>query len=44
MYRSVTQSKYPREEHTGALNRVEGILIGAAIFLAVFFIFGWFTA
>ena len=44
MYRSVTESKSPREGRYRALNRMEGVLIGAAIFLGVFFIFGWFTA
>ncbi len=44
MYRSVTESKSPREGRYRALNRMEAVLIGAAIFLGVFFIFGWFTA
>jgi hypothetical protein len=42
VYRSVTPSK----RYSGsrkALSRVEGLLIGIAIFLAVFYLFGWFN-
>jgi hypothetical protein len=42
VYRSVTPSK----RYSGsrkALYRVEGLLIGIALFLAVFYLFGWFN-
>ena len=42
MYRSVTESRSPREARRRVLNRVEGVLIAGAIFLGVFFAFGWF--
>lgn len=41
MFRSVTESKSPREGRRRTLNRMEGILIGLAIFLAVFYAIGW---
>lgn len=41
MFRSVTESKSPHEERRRALYRMEGILIGIAIFLAVFYAIGW---
>ncbi len=42
MYRSVTPSKRNSRSRK-ALNRVEGLLIGIALFLAVFYLFGWFN-
>ncbi len=42
MYRSVTPSKRNSRSHK-ALYRVEGLLIGIALFLAVFYLFGWFN-
>ncbi len=42
MYRSVTPSK----RNSGlrkTLTRVEGLMIGIALFLAVFYLFGWFN-
>ncbi len=44
MYRSVTESKLPRDGRRRALNRVEGVLIGVAIFLGVFYALGWWGA
>ena len=41
MFRSVTESKQPREGKRRVLYRVEGILIGVAIFLGVFYALGW---
>ncbi len=42
MYRSVTPSKRNSGSRT-ALDRVEGVLIGIALFWAVFYLFGWFN-
>ncbi len=42
MYRSVTPSKRNSGSRK-ALYRVEGLLIGIALFLAVFYLFGWFN-
>ncbi len=42
MYRSVTFSKRTSGLRK-ALYRVEGVLIGIALFLAVFFLLGWFN-
>ncbi len=41
MYRSVTESKLPREGKRRAFYRLEGILIGVAIFVGVFYMLGW---
>ncbi|MFQ5774877.1 MAG: hypothetical protein ACE5GS_10190 [Kiloniellaceae bacterium] len=41
MYRSVTQSKLPRDERRKTLYRLEGVLVGLAVFLAVFYAIGW---
>ena len=41
MYRSVTESKQPRDEKRRALYRVEGIMVGIVIFLGVFYAIGW---
>ena len=43
MFRSVTESKQPREGKRRVLYRVEGILIGVAIFLGVFYALGWMS-
>ena len=43
MYRSVTESRMPREGRRRALYRVEGILIGVAIFLGVFYALDWWS-
>ena len=42
VYRSVTPSKRDSGSRK-ALYRVEGLLIGIALFLAVFYLFGWFN-
>ncbi len=42
MYRSVTPSKRTSGSRR-ALYRVEGVLIGIALFLAVFYLLGWFN-
>ena len=42
VYRSVTPSKRNSGSRK-ALYRVEGLLIGIALFLAVFYLFGWFN-
>ncbi len=42
MYRSVTPSKNTSGSRK-ALYRVEGVLIGIAVFLAVFYLLGWFN-
>ncbi len=42
MYRSVTPSKRNSWSRK-ALYRVEGLLIGIALFWAVFYLFGWFN-
>ena len=42
MYRSVTESRPPKGRRRTALHRVEGVLIGAVIFLAFIFALGWF--
>ena len=41
MYRSVTESRSLREGRRRALYRMEGVLIGVAIFLGVFYALGW---
>lgn len=43
MYRSVTESRLPREGRRRVLYRVEGVLIGIAIFLGVFYALGWWS-
>ena len=42
VYRSVTSSKRTSWSRK-ALYRVEGVLIGIALFLAVFYLLGWFN-
>ena len=42
VYRSVTPSKRTSGSRR-ALYRVEGVLIGIALFLAVFYLLGWFN-
>ncbi len=42
VYRSVTSSKRTSGSRK-ALYRVEGVLIGIAVFLAVFYLLGWFN-
>jgi hypothetical protein len=42
VYRSVMPSKRSSGLRK-ALNRVEGLLIGIALFWAVFYLFGWFN-
>ena len=41
MYRSVTESRQGREGRRRALYRIEGVLIGIAVFLGVFYALGW---
>ncbi len=41
MYRSVTESKQPREGKRRVLYRVEGVLVGVAIFAGVVYALGW---
>ena len=42
MYRSVTESKSPREGRRRAIHRLEGVAIGLAIFLGMVYALGWF--
>jgi len=42
MYRSVTQSR-PTRSRRRLLYRVEGVAVGIAVFLAVFYVLGWFS-
>ena len=41
MYRSVTESKSPREGRRRAVHRLEGIAVGLAIVLAMIYALGW---
>jgi len=43
MYRSVTESRLPRDGRRRALYFMEGVFIGVAIFLGVFYALGWWT-
>jgi len=42
VYRSVTPSKRNSRSRK-ALYRVEGVVVGIALFLAVFYLLGWFN-
>jgi len=41
MYRSVIESKPPNNTGRRTLYRVEGVLVGLAVFLGVFYALGW---
>ena len=43
MYRSVTESRLPGNRRRKALHRMEGVLIGIAIFVAIFMTLGWLS-
>lgn len=41
MYRSVTVSREAREARRRAVHRLEGVVVGLAVFFAVFLALGW---
>lgn len=43
MYRSVTESRPPRGERHRAIHRLEGALVGAFVFLGIFYALGWLS-
>ncbi len=43
MYRSVTESRPARQDKRRILYRFEGVLLGLAIFVGVFYALGWLS-